>query len=125
MYFKLRKITFIIVIFQLSLFSCNSENSNDSQEMTTIQEVCNDSIDNDGDGLIDCQDSDCIASANCQEICNDGIDNDGDGFTDCEDLECEDFMDCLIERCIDGIDNDGDGLIDCDDPDCDTNPNCS
>ena len=29
-----------------------------------------------------------IQSAPCPEICNDGIDNDGDGLTDCEDPDC-------------------------------------
>jgi hypothetical protein len=26
---------------------------------------------------------------NCPEICDDGIDNDGDGLIDCDDPECE------------------------------------
>ena len=28
--------------------------------------------------------------ATCVEICNDGIDNDGDGLIDCDDPDCED-----------------------------------
>ena len=58
-------------------------------------EICHDGIDNDGDGLTDCQDTlDCSSAPNCSpppdpEICNDGIDNDGDGLTDCQDtLDC-------------------------------------
>lgn len=28
------------------------------------------------------------------EICNNGIDDDGDGFVDCEDLDCSNFPGC-------------------------------
>jgi len=119
---QLRQLLYAIS-FCIWILSCSSNNTDEPNETTS--EVCNDGIDNDGDGLLDCQDLDCNDNNACQEICNDGIDNDGDGFIDCFDLECEDFQDCLIERCIDGEDNDGDGLIDCDDPDCDSNPNCS
>jgi len=58
------------------------------------------------------------------EICDDGIDNDGDGFIDCEDLDCESNQNCLVEICNDGIDNDGDGFIDCEDLDCESDPDC-
>ena len=50
-------------------------------------EVCDDGIDNDGDGYIDCDDFDCPP---CEggEVCDDGIDNDGDGYIDCDDFDC-------------------------------------
>lgn len=115
---------FLLITFSslfCSLLACSDDSNNQESQV----EICNDSIDNDGDGFIDCEDSNCSTSTSCEEICNDGIDNDGDGFIDCEDLECEAFIDCLIERCIDGVDNDGDGLIDCDDPDCNANINCT
>jgi Tol biopolymer transport system component len=65
-------------------------------EPPTPDENCTDGIDNDGDGLIDCDDSeDCSDDPACTEppsdpeICDDGIDNDGDGLTDCLDrLDC-------------------------------------
>jgi hypothetical protein len=44
---------------------------------------CNDNLDNDGDGLVDCRD---CANKVC-EVSNDGIDNDADGFIDCYDKE--------------------------------------
>ena len=54
-----------------------------------ISEICNDGIDNDGDGLIDCQDQeDCGASMYCESDCGDGVDNDGDGFYDYYDGDC-------------------------------------
>ena len=53
------------------------------------QEICNNGIDDDGDGLIDCQDcSDCASASNCTDTDNDGIsdacdlDDDNDGILD-------------------------------------------
>ena len=76
--------------------------------------ICNDGIDNNGDGNIDCADPDCNAQAcktaggnpgTCQgttcvasvctptpgpeTICNDGIDNDCNNLTDCADSACD------------------------------------
>ncbi len=57
-------------------------------------EVCDDGADNDGDGDIDCADSDCAADPVCAppppdpEVCDDGADNDGDGDIDCDDSDC-------------------------------------
>ena len=51
-------------------------------------EICDDGIDNDGDGDVDCEDIDCLGHPYCQfnEVCDDNIDNDNDGLIDCEDL---------------------------------------
>jgi len=90
-------------------------------------EVCTDTVDNDGDGLIDCADPDCASATVCQappsqEICTDTVDNDGDGLIDCADPDCASATVCQAppsqEICTDTVDNDGDGLIDCADPDC-------
>lgn len=53
-------------------------------------EICNDGKDNNGDGLIDCADSQCIFPVNIEKGCHcfDGIDNDGDGKVDIADTEC-------------------------------------
>jgi hypothetical protein len=64
------------------------------------------------------------------EVCDDGIDNDGDGKIDCADQkDCGKDPVCggsPPEICDDGIDNDGDGKIDCaDKKDCRTDPACS
>jgi hypothetical protein len=68
--------------------------------------------------------------------CDDGIDNDRDGLIDCDDPDCEFIPPCITGggsglppipfefQCDDGIDNDRDGLIDCDDPDCRWIPPC-
>src|SRR5207248_1198608 len=54
-------------------------------------EVCDDGIDNDGDGLVDCSDPDCATFPACEpphEICGNCIDDDGNGLTDFEDPAC-------------------------------------
>jgi subtilisin family serine protease len=58
--------------------------------------------------------------------CSDGIDNDGDGLVDGDDSDCQkggggppsNESENSKKKCKDGIDNDGDGLVDGDDPDC-------
>jgi hypothetical protein len=72
-----------------------------------------------------------------EDVCTDGLDNDHDGLTDCEDPHCEgracgDFgLICVAaacqcpgpaEICDDVVDNDCDGLADCEDVDCDGQP---
>ena len=96
---------------------------------------CLDSIDNDEDGLLDCDDPDCAWVAACPwegpentDIrCGDGLDNDGNSFTDCADFACSDSTACKAEvqtdedtlsACTNGVDDDWDGFIDCSDYSC-------
>jgi hypothetical protein len=52
-------------------------------------EVCDNGVDDDGDGLVDCADSDCANNPVCPtEICGNCIDDDGDGKIDYEDDDC-------------------------------------
>lgn len=105
-------------------------------------EVCGNGIDDDEDGLVDCDDSECRAELSCArarcdtpggcadaacadhpacrgEVCRDGFDDDGDGWADCADGECRGTPECTVEmHCADGLDDDGDGLVDCEDPGC-------
>jgi hypothetical protein len=53
-----------------------------------------------------------------ERICDDGLDGDGDGAVDCEEAFCLDAPGCTESDCDDGADNDDDGLADCDDDDC-------
>lgn len=102
-------------------------------------EVCDDGVDNDLDGLIDCDDTvDCSLDPYCDvpppagEICDDGTDNDNDGLIDCADPDCAGVTvaggTCGAEgkftTCSDGFDNDGDNDIDCADSGCAKNKSC-
>jgi hypothetical protein len=60
-------------------------------------EICDNGIDDDGDGQIDCADGDCATDPACNtspEICNNGIDDDGDGQIDCADGDCATAPNC-------------------------------
>ncbi len=84
--------------------------------------VCDDGRDDDGDGAIDCADSDCA----CVDAGRDAgrpIDGGRDAGRDAA-LERDAGRDAMTgtERsaleCMNGIDDDGDDLVDCEDPDC-------
>ncbi len=88
-------------------------------------EICDNGIDDDNNGLIDCFDPACVNFPACKakpvEICNNKIDDNGDGLVDCADPTCATDISCVPTTtvkvvtppaCSDGIDNDGDGLID-------------
>ena len=101
---------------------------------------CEDQIDNDQDGMTDCQDPDClVSSVHCGErvplvsylepegspgTCDDQVDNDDNGQFDCGDAACQLMLEscCLGEvtdaSCSDGVDNDGNGYTDCEDRGC-------
>ncbi len=103
-------------------------------------QVCNDGVDNDQDGLLDCEDPDCFVYSNyCGEIvpltpffeventaatCHDFIDNDDNGKFDCGDPKCKEVLEncCALEindeACSDGLDNDQNGFADCQDFSC-------
>ena len=60
------------------------------------------------------------------EICDNGIDDDSDGYVDCCDWDCDDDPGCTSEQvCDNEVDDDCDGFVDCDDWDCDEDPACT
>jgi len=113
--------------------------------MGDVDVLCSNYMDDDGDGLIDCDDPDCLLNG-CVTVCDaergtqkcsDGIDNDMNGKVDCNDENCifdksNNNCNCSMinsmecgSKCNDSIDNDSDTLIDCSDPDCKRDPHIS
>jgi hypothetical protein len=94
---------------------------------TDIELYCTDGIDDDTDGMIDCEDPSCWDSLTClfEHDCANGLDDDEDGAQDCADDDCAEHPDCYVETdCEDGIDDEGDGFTDCEDSDCEFTPSC-
>ncbi|MDA3863741.1 MAG: hypothetical protein PF689_07720, partial [Deltaproteobacteria bacterium] len=60
------------------------------------------------------------------EICNNSQDDDEDGMVDCDDSECQHLSICSGEfNCHNDSDDDNDGWTDCQDPDCMFQPGCN
>ena len=90
---------------------------------STVTEICNNSVDDDSDGAVDCDDSDCNGDDACPasnaETCNDGADNDGDGSIDCVDTtDCSSAANCQVTATC-NTDN-----PDCTNSNCFSNPSC-
>jgi hypothetical protein len=113
---------------ETAIFGAEGDDTNNDFGFET-HEVCEDGIDNDGDGLIDCADPDCsIYDHDGDGVCdvadldddNDGIpdavegtglDSDSDGIANHLDLDSEnDGIPDIIEA--GGIDHNGDGRVD-------------
>ncbi|MBL8741710.1 MAG: hypothetical protein JNK04_11470, partial [Myxococcales bacterium] len=108
----------------------------------TMESACNDGLDNDCDGDIDCVDLNCAAAPICGENCADGIDNNGNSLADCLDPICAgqvcgaNGLTCAGTVCAcpggateavcnDSLDNDCDGQTDCADANCSAAPSCT
>jgi hypothetical protein len=99
----------------------------DGANEQSTPERCDDAVDNDGDGLVDCADDACGLQAACAspEVCYDRTDQDLDGLIDCADADCQGADACLEGlACSDGVDQDLNGLIDCADSACLNEPGC-
>lgn len=103
----------------------------------TGEAICGDGYCDIDESEISCpKDCKSIRSVVDIEICDDSIDNDEDGDVDCDDIDCYYDYACgkgsgFIEEppevetdCSDELDNDDDGLIDCADPDCSEDSTC-
>jgi hypothetical protein len=71
-----------------------------NRDCNVSETICNDNLDNDGDGQIDCADANCVGQTGslgevCQATettCDDGFDNDRDSLVDCDDPNCAGLM---------------------------------
>ena len=112
----IHKCRILMLVLSVALFwSCDDGGK---KESSVAQ--CTDGVDNDGDGVIDCEDSDCDTACNSLDADGDGVPDHLDaceGFDDAEDADHDSVPDgCDI--CPDGedlVDHDGDGVPD----DCD------
>jgi hypothetical protein len=112
----------VILVFS-GIMACDDSSRN------ITAENCTNGRDDDGDGRIDCLDTDCAwhnACLNVSEDCSNGRDDDGDNKIDCADFDCRNDPYCLglTENCSNRIDDDADGLVDCNDPDCSAHSAC-
>ena len=95
--------------------SSSSGSSSSTSSETASAEICYDELDEDGDGLVDCDDDDCFSDSLCLESgnCADGYDNDLDGVEDCDDDYCSDDEFCVecvdSSTCVDGFGCDDQG----------------
>ncbi|MBO4350606.1 MAG: hypothetical protein J6A01_06665, partial [Proteobacteria bacterium] len=133
--------------------SCELDYSKCSKDPTITDEICDNLVDDDDNGLIDCYDSACATDEICkaEAECGNGI---VDGYEQCDGTsflsgktQCNDWMkvfksgtvtchpNCTInyetcstsgtEICDNQIDDNGDGHIDCDDEECTHSESCS
>jgi len=86
-------------------------------DVLPFEAVCDDDIDDDLDGQVDCADLDCAGAPACIEVCDNALDDDADGDTDCLDTDCAPCPATEVE-CGNLFDDDADGQTDCDDTDC-------
>src|SRR3954465_10372334 len=114
---------FVALVALLTLAACGG---GVTEPPIVTPEVCDNGIDDDKDGKIDCADTDCRLEASCEvkhENCQNGVDDNDDQLVDCMDPECMGRPICApAEDCKNGIDDDGDHLADCKDPDCTNGP---
>lgn len=109
-----------VVAFLVLMIGCSGKDPTPAtQNPTTPQtsvtpEDCSDGLDNDGNGLVDCDDGQCDTTCDADADGHDGIAFGGD---DCDDAD-DDVNPDAPEIC-DDLDNDCDGAIDDDDPDVD------
>ena len=84
-----------------------------------LPETCDNNVDDNDDGRVDCKDPYCFGVLRCiPEDCGNKKDDNGNGDIDCDDAQCTDAIVCQPEICDDGKDNNGNEFVDCNDPDC-------
>lgn len=94
---------FLALALTIMWSGCYQEFADGSDEPDPTDEVCDDDLDNDGDGLVDSRDPDCNEDA--------GTDAEEDSDAD------EDTDETVPEICDNDLDDDGDTLVDCRDMD--------
>lgn len=84
---------YYVLVLAMVVSACENTNNVNNTNNTNLHEICNDNIDNDLDGQIDCNDSDCANNSACVTApnCGNGLvdaDEECDG-TDLNGASCE------------------------------------
>ena len=117
----------LIANLMAKLLGTTNNDSCTAATWTPDPEICDNKLDDDGNGKIDCEDEACASADACQskpvsEICDNDVDDDGNGKTDCDDDACAGSAVCQSnpssEICGNELDDDGNGKTDCDDEAC-------
>ncbi|MBK8259262.1 MAG: DNRLRE domain-containing protein [Polyangiaceae bacterium] len=90
-------------------------------------ETCDNGIDDDGDGAVDCDDSECYWDQACA-VCGDGNITGNEECDPPDGVTCDSNCQVIYppeSACDDLLDNDNDGLHDCQDPDCQALGGCT
>ncbi len=120
----------LVMVFGVSFVGCGG--GDEGNKGTDAEEICNDSIDNDEDGQIDCEDTECSNLFACKNPPMDAgpppadtgasqpTDTGSSSSIDAGSTSTEDGGSSSPgdEICDDGVDNDGDLMTDCADEDC-------
>jgi hypothetical protein len=72
-----------VLIAVAALWACTSPK--------LVEVACNNGVDDDANGLTDCDDPQCQATGRCEttkDACTNGVDDDANGAADCEDRTC-------------------------------------
>lgn len=71
----------------------------------THDEICNNGTDDDGDGAVDCDDTDCQGAVYCNaEICDNGVDDNLNLLIDCLEASCVGTTACTGGVCTEDLD---------------------
>ncbi len=134
--------------------ACNPDCTINYDKCTLIQEeICDNKVDDDGNGLVDCKDPACLSDDVCNDVpkcgnnvLDEGEDCDGKAFLSDKNqcvmwsnayssgnVACNpdctiNYDQCLAvsaEVCDNQVDDDGNGLVDCNDPVCFGNAACN
>ncbi len=124
-------------MYKSGTVSCNPDCTlNIDKCSTNVAEICDNKIDDSGNGRVDCDDPECTQFPAClaevdletSEICDNKTDDNGDGRIDCADPACLYDDACktapAVEICGNGLDDDGNGKKDCEDDVCESHLSC-
>ena len=92
----------LLALSCFGLYACDDDSSASTKVAENTVDLCRDTIDNDANGKMDCDDDSCKGFDHCKtgpattEICDNQIDDDGDDKLDCGDEDCATADACRV-----------------------------